>query len=154
MLSEKIQKAINENMPQMVGEELKQMIEGYHKLQQNNEDLKNKIESLEENNKSLIKELKNAQRSLIKYQELEQQKEDIEERERNLKVTTAMLERDAEKDKCKTILALVNKVFGHPNVTIERREYGNIPMGLKNDGYTSSGYKDITKTETTTQGKT
>jgi len=161
-LEKSIQELIQKNLPGIAANELSKFIEESKKLEKDLELSNDKIKKQEELIKKLddiISQLKLDIQNLEKLQNTKElldirgEKLRKEEIEFSNKVLSIQLSESINRNEM--LFQLVNKVFGHPSVTIIKKEKGieNIPVegggnGIMGTVFTQNYNKEITTTET------
>ena len=134
--------AIKKNLPEMVAGELKEHLENYDVLEINVKKLEDQLETLTTLNKNLEKENVKLKKLNIRSEELDKKEMEVNAEKRNLKVTMAELKAEEANKRSSQLYTLVDKVFGHPNVTITKTTNQAVP----NDHYISTNYETDTVT--------
>ena len=137
---------IREKLPEHVATSYKKFIEDAEANKKELESLKYKHEELEKDMKSLIKELNVWKAMDLKSEDLTKRQILVEKAEKDYKLKSITDQLTMEQKSNEKILTLVDKVFGHPNVTLTNtKNYGENDqngMNIKN-GY---GTDTITQT--------
>ena len=148
-MEEKIKEAIANDLPNQVGQELQKRLV---KAEQDAADLKSckKLNTdYLQATKDRDEKIKELEAKLNKQETTDKKLKEIKEAEQQMAVTLAELKKSAAERERDTVIKLVEKVFGHPSVTIER--FGSKDVAVPNDHYnTPTSYNH---TETTTETK-
>lgn len=109
-ISESLQKAIQENLPQLVGTELQQFIQDANRTSELYAKLKQENESLRDWRDKAAKQIDGLEK-------LQLRKEILDEKERDLKVAVAESKADNSQALAKQAFEMVSLVFHNPIVT-------------------------------------
>ncbi|RLA83414.1 MAG: hypothetical protein DRG78_04500 [Epsilonproteobacteria bacterium] len=154
IITEEINKAIDANMPAAVASQYKKFIEEAERTIIKLKTAEEKILIVESNKKDLIKERDKLKEELEYYKKLKLDESVIIERE--LKLSKTILENKLENAEQRNtdVLRLVDKVFGHPSVTVSTTSNKTLSVESGGDacGYTIPVVDS--ETSTTTESKT
>lgn len=143
-LDKEIAAAIEKDLPNKVGKELKKVLEDYESLKKDHEDLKEEVKS-----KSILIDQQNDQISDlmdlgIRAKDLKEKEKDIEEREKSMDITILETKLEAAEERAKTVTGFVNSLV--KNTIVKKSVL---------DSSTSGGYTDTSgnwvDTRTTTR---
>lgn len=148
-MNKEIREAIEKNLPAQVAGEMKKFIENAERDAADLEANKHTIKNLESELKAL-QGLKLEEDSVNRREiELNQREIDLDARERNFALQQAELRIELLTSNMNNMKELVNKVFGHPNVTVSSHK--EVPL-VSRDGY-QNGTAHTYDSETQTEGK-
>ena len=146
-IDDQIQNIIKNELPTQVGLALQERLAQAEKDSKDLAECKKYTEELLESMKDLREGLDTQETNKKRLKEAK----DLEEK---MAVTLAMKDKVAAEDKCTMMKNLVSQVFGHPNVTITKSGFRDVPVPADSSGYTpqpqSLNHDD---TETRVEGK-
>lgn len=152
MLTNKVQQAIKESLPQQVAEEMQQFIKDSLDKDAEISLLKNNIDKLAKSNVDREQEIIELQNLKLKSIELNKKEKELLKKE--LTLDNILLKQDIAnlEKRNKDVMRLVEKVFGHPEVTISRTRDRNFPIE-SSPGYNTVQYTVEVDSETTKTSK-
>ena len=122
---EKINKIISESLPEATANEMKKFIEQAEKWREEVKESHLVIEDLRNVMRDQRKEIDKLKALRLNAEEIEQAKIEVAgmrltllDEQRALDMTVLQAENNALERERETVIKLVNKVFGHPNVTV------------------------------------
>ena len=160
-LTKEMQKIIEENLPAATAGVMKSYIEEAEVTKQNLAEADKTIEAQiknitlkEDEIRALKRELEGAKNQLQEQDELKSAQEALSIRERDLQLEIANIRLQSADDRNATVERLVDRVFGHPSVTVSTYKDVMVPI---EGGNGCSGYahkeNGVTESQTTTQSK-
>lgn len=158
-LLNKINELAVEHLPEATAGALKQHLARIDSLEADNERLENTVEADAVQIRQLNGQIKKLKDELYKHDCLfnreaaaKKREQEIEDRERALDSQIAKLKQDEAEKRVGTIERLVDKVFGHPSVTVSNSREIATPVA-NGDGYGHVEYKTVHESETTIESK-
>lgn len=162
-IEEQIEKLVAANLPEATANEMRKFIEEAAET-------KREYESILKINKKLNEQIGNQAKKInelsdkvahewdIRQREkaLDEKTLDLETRERDLEMTVMQTKLEAQTEEKKTVISLVNKVFGVPTVTVTNSKDADVvtPIdGGNHGGYAQKDQVSSFETETTTVDK-
>ncbi len=140
-INDAVSKAINENLPSAVAQELKQYIQDAEVLKASAENLRALLETNSKEREKLVAEVTELRKLNLKAGVLD-------ERHRNLEVMSAQMQMVESEKRADMLFGLVDKLLRNPVVT--KSMSGNVPVAIPASngcsGYTSS--QQVSQTET------
>lgn len=141
-LEQQILSIIEAQLPEATAGVLKSYLKDSENLKEENQNLKNKINELENKRKDLILENSNLSTRVVVLQNnqetIEKREKEVSEKEINLEINNLKIKLESQEKITEAIYSLVEKVFRNP--TFVKQEAGNMPLihHYNSNGNTSS----------------
>lgn len=141
-IEQKIQEAIEANLPAQVGETLKKRLEQAQNDAEEVESLRRKLSLSRAAEDRLTAEVDGLKKDLLRHAELSEREKTVAARENKLEVVMAQRDKTAAEDKCNALFSLVGTIFKN---TVVRE---NVCESLSRNNYGGNDSTASTKTVT------
>lgn len=153
ILNLEIQETIRKNLPSAIADELTIFLKETKDLEKSFEEVIKDLKKTEKENTLLKEELGKKENLIQDFEKLQLREEEIFKKEKELEVTLLQKELELKNKSSEELFRLVDKIFGHPSVTITRSSNGQVPIPIDNGQWASTVDTHNSETTITTETK-